>query len=57
VQNPPHTHWDDAAEEQSNYSQSSNAKERGGGYFIVTSFARHALQQTLLALFGNLLLS
>ena len=46
VQNPPHTHWDDAAEEERNYTQSSNAKERRGGYFIVTSFARHALQQT-----------
>ncbi|KAL9190952.1 hypothetical protein ACHAXT_000658 [Thalassiosira profunda] len=47
VQHPPHTHWDDVVEEEGAYVQNAPAEEQSkGGFFLVTSFARHALNQT-----------
>eukprot|EP00580_Thalassiosira_gravida_P014509 CAMPEP_0201682130 /NCGR_PEP_ID=MMETSP0494-20130426/51465_1 /ASSEMBLY_ACC=CAM_ASM_000839 /TAXON_ID=420259 /ORGANISM="Thalassiosira gravida, Strain GMp14c1" /LENGTH=499 /DNA_ID=CAMNT_0048165887 /DNA_START=70 /DNA_END=1566 /DNA_ORIENTATION=- len=55
VRHPPRTHWDDAAESNSEPPQATTATttrsqnepaSSAGGYFLVTSFARHALGQT-----------
>ncbi|KAL7544983.1 hypothetical protein ACHAWF_008357 [Thalassiosira exigua] len=46
VQNPPHTHWTDALNEESDSHLEHSNEETTDGYFLVTSFARHALQQT-----------
>lgn len=45
VQNPPLADWDDVTEDDTN-QQSKPQDRTKGGYFLVTSFARHALQQT-----------